>query len=159
MSGHLRNKVEPQMNGNITSGSIQNKMDNALDANNNYTCTTSRNDFWILTSPNVPVLFWLFFIEIKKSTLSALESLVDSIGTNHPYNAMTQLMEDVMIDYEINMKLDNVQLWHNKKRFVYPRVIIHRRHFSLKLLVATSSLWKSQSLRFSSRTPARQWHF
>ena len=45
MSGHMRNKVEPQMNGNITSGSIQNKMDNALDANNNYTCTTSRNDF------------------------------------------------------------------------------------------------------------------
>ena len=62
--------------------------------------------------------------EIEKSTLSALESLVDSIGTNHPYNAMTQLMEEVMIDYEINMKLDNVQLWHNKKT-----ICIHQSHY------------------------------
>ena len=45
-----------------------------------------------------------------KSTLSALETLVDSIGTNHPYNAMTQLMEEVMIDYDINMQFDKVQL-------------------------------------------------
>ena len=31
-----------------------------------------------------------------KSTLNALESLVDNIGVDHPFNNITQLMEDIL---------------------------------------------------------------
>ena len=86
-------------------------MDNALDANNNYTCNTARK-VWFLYTRRIQKLSLQNHV---KSTLSALETLVDSIGTNHPYNAMTQLMEEVMIDYEINMQFDKVQLWHKKR--------------------------------------------
>ena len=31
-----------------------------------------------------------------ESTLNALESLVDNIGVDHPFNNITQLMEDIL---------------------------------------------------------------
>ena len=49
---------------------------------------------------NHGVAFFLFELEsvrnLCKSTLNALESLVDNIGVDHPFNNITQLMEDIL---------------------------------------------------------------
>ena len=49
---------------------------------------------------NHDVAFLHFELEsvrnLCKSTLNALESLVDNIGVDHPFNNITQLMEDIL---------------------------------------------------------------
>ena len=38
---------------------------------------------------------------------------------------MSQLMEEVMIDYEINMQFDKVQLWRKIENKMYRAILLH----------------------------------